>query len=108
MGIATFLIAFAPTYETIGIWGAVILTVLRMLQGIGVGGEWGGSARNGMVASLRPARPGRVLAAIRRAVRHVPGESRGARLQHERPLIKAKKVILKNDYIHHVIDVYHI
>ena len=43
MGIATFLIAFVPTYETIGIWGAVILTVLRMLQGIGVGGEWGGS-----------------------------------------------------------------
>jgi len=43
MGIATFLIAFVPTYETIGIWGAVILTVLRMFQGIGVGGEWGGS-----------------------------------------------------------------
>jgi MFS family permease len=43
MGIATFLIAFVPTYETIGIWGAVALTVLRALQGIGVGGEWGGS-----------------------------------------------------------------
>lgn len=43
MGISTFLIAFVPTYESIGIWGAVILTVLRMLQGIGVGGEWGGS-----------------------------------------------------------------
>src|SRR5512138_361371 len=43
MGLATFLIAFVPTYESIGIWGAVILTVLRMLQGIGVGGEWGGS-----------------------------------------------------------------
>src|SRR5215469_11327583 len=43
MGIATFLIAFVPTYETIGIWGAVILTILRMFQGIGVGGEWGGS-----------------------------------------------------------------
>src|SRR6476620_12781615 len=43
MGIATFLIAFVPTYATIGIWGAVILTVLRMIQGIGVGGEWGGS-----------------------------------------------------------------
>src|SRR6202161_1545182 len=43
MGIATFLIAFVPTYESIGIWGAVILTVLRTLQGIGVGGEWGGS-----------------------------------------------------------------
>jgi len=43
MGIATFLIAFVPTYQSIGIWGAVILTVLRMIQGIGVGGEWGGS-----------------------------------------------------------------
>jgi MFS family permease len=43
MGIATFLIAFVPGYDQIGIWGAVILTLLRMLQGIGVGGEWGGS-----------------------------------------------------------------
>jgi MFS family permease len=43
MGIATFLIAFVPTYASIGIWGAVILTILRVLQGIGVGGEWGGS-----------------------------------------------------------------
>src|SRR3954469_9092820 len=62
MGIATFLIAFVPTYESIGIWGAVILTVLRALQGIGVGGEWGGSVllamewtrnhgRRGLVAS---------------------------------------------------------
>jgi len=43
MGIATFLIALVPTYASIGIWGAIILTVLRMIQGIGVGGEWGGS-----------------------------------------------------------------
>ncbi len=43
MGLATFLIAFVPTYASIGIWGAVILTVLRIIQGIGVGGEWGGS-----------------------------------------------------------------
>src|ERR1700688_4215457 len=43
MGIATFLVAFVPTYESIGVWGAVLLTVLRALQGIGVGGEWGGS-----------------------------------------------------------------
>jgi metabolite-proton symporter len=43
MGIATFLVALVPTYEQIGIWGAVILTVLRFIQGIGVGGEWGGS-----------------------------------------------------------------
>ena len=43
MGLATFLIAFVPTYAAIGIWGAVILTILRVIQGIGVGGEWGGS-----------------------------------------------------------------
>jgi metabolite-proton symporter len=43
MGIATFLVAFVPTYESIGVWGAVILTVLRFVQGVGVGGEWGGS-----------------------------------------------------------------
>jgi metabolite-proton symporter len=43
MGIATFLVALVPTYESIGIWGAVILTVLRFIQGVGVGGEWGGS-----------------------------------------------------------------
>ena len=43
MGISTFLVAFLPGYNSIGVWGAVILTVLRALQGIGVGGEWGGS-----------------------------------------------------------------
>jgi MFS family permease len=43
MGISTFLVAFLPGYAVIGIWGAVLLTVLRLLQGIGVGGEWGGS-----------------------------------------------------------------
>jgi MFS family permease len=43
MGIATFLVALVPGYDSIGIWGAVILTILRALQGIGVGGEWGGS-----------------------------------------------------------------
>jgi metabolite-proton symporter len=43
MGLATFAVALVPTYETIGIWGAVILTILRFIQGIGVGGEWGGS-----------------------------------------------------------------
>ena len=62
MGIATFLVALVPGYDFIGIWGAVILTVLRTLQGIGVGGEWGGSVlismewsrthkRRGLVAS---------------------------------------------------------
>ncbi len=43
MGGATFLVALVPGYDRIGIWGAVILTALRFIQGIGVGGEWGGS-----------------------------------------------------------------
>jgi len=43
MGVATVLVGFVPNYAQIGIWGAVILTVLRFVQGIGVGGEWGGS-----------------------------------------------------------------
>src|SRR5262249_20841471 len=43
MGIATAAVAVVPTYQSIGIWGAVILTVLRFIQGVGVGGEWGGS-----------------------------------------------------------------
>ncbi|HXD42499.1 MAG TPA: MFS transporter [Ramlibacter sp.] len=43
MGLATFAVAFVPTYEYIGIWGAVLLTALRFIQGLGVGGEWGGS-----------------------------------------------------------------
>jgi metabolite-proton symporter len=43
MGVATFLVGLVPTYDSIGIWGAVLLTVLRFIQGVGVGGEWGGS-----------------------------------------------------------------
>ncbi|MEP7115997.1 MAG: MFS transporter [Acidobacteriota bacterium] len=43
MGVATLGIGLIPDYETIGIWGAVLLTFGRVLQGIGVGGEWGGS-----------------------------------------------------------------
>jgi MFS family permease len=42
-GLATFAVAFVPTYASVGIWGAVILTVIRFIQGVGVGGEWGGS-----------------------------------------------------------------
>jgi len=43
MGIATVLVGFVPNYSQIGIWGAVLLTILRFIQGVGVGGEWGGS-----------------------------------------------------------------
>src|ERR1700676_1228971 len=42
-GIATAAVGLVPGYDSIGISGAVILTVLRLIQGIGVGGEWGGS-----------------------------------------------------------------
>src|ERR1043165_2746203 len=34
MGVATFLVALVPTYERIGVWGAVMLTVLRFIQGV--------------------------------------------------------------------------
>jgi MFS transporter, MHS family, shikimate and dehydroshikimate transport protein len=43
MGVATFLIGAMPTYAQIGIWAPVILVLLRIAQGIGVGGEWGGA-----------------------------------------------------------------
>jgi len=42
-GIATVAVGLVPGYDSIGIWGAVLLTVIRLIQGIGVGGEWGGS-----------------------------------------------------------------
>jgi MFS family permease len=42
-GIATVSVGLVPGYDSIGIWGAVLLTIIRLVQGIGVGGEWGGS-----------------------------------------------------------------
>jgi MFS family permease len=42
-GLATVAVGLVPSYESIGIWGAVLLTIIRLIQGIGVGGEWGGS-----------------------------------------------------------------
>jgi len=42
-GIATVAVGLVPGYNSIGIWGAILLTIIRLIQGIGVGGEWGGS-----------------------------------------------------------------
>jgi MFS family permease len=62
MGTATALMGVLPGYATIGVWAPILLTVLRIVQGIGVGGEWGGSVlmsmewgsrkRHGFMASL--------------------------------------------------------
>jgi MHS family shikimate/dehydroshikimate transporter-like MFS transporter len=43
MGIGTFLIGCLPTYQQIGVWAPIALITLRFLQGIGIGGEWGGA-----------------------------------------------------------------
>lgn len=44
VGCSTFLIGFIPTYQEIGIWAPLILMVLRLIQGFGLGGEYGGAA----------------------------------------------------------------
>jgi len=43
MGVATFLIGVIPTYAQIGVWAPILLLIMRVFQGIGLGGEWGGA-----------------------------------------------------------------
>ena len=43
MGVGTALIGVLPSYDSIGVWAPILLVVLRVLQGIGVGGEYGGA-----------------------------------------------------------------
>lgn len=54
MGVATFLIGVLPTYHSIGAWAAVLLVLLRFIQGVGVGGEWGGA----VLMAVEHGRPG--------------------------------------------------
>jgi MFS family permease len=63
-GLSTFLVGCVPTYEQIGIWGPLVMVILRFIQGIGVGGEWGGSVLLSMEWAARAktmgsSRPGR-------------------------------------------------
>ncbi|MFT4065986.1 MFS transporter [Paraburkholderia sp.] len=53
MGVGTFLIGLMPTYAQIGPWAPILLLALRLLQGIGIGGEYGG----GMVMAIEHAPP---------------------------------------------------
>jgi MFS transporter, MHS family, shikimate and dehydroshikimate transport protein len=57
MGVGTFLIGVLPTYNEIGVWAPILLTLMRIFQGFGVGGEWGG--------------------AVLMAVEHAPANRRG-------------------------------
>ncbi|TCP55049.1 metabolite-proton symporter [Tamaricihabitans halophyticus] len=54
MGVATCLIGLLPTYQAIGIWAPLLLTLLRIVQGIAVGGEWGGGVL--LISEHAPAR----------------------------------------------------
>ena len=54
MGLGTFLIGLLPTYDQIGVTAPILLVLLRLLQGIGLGGEWGGAVL--MVVENSPAR----------------------------------------------------
>src|SRR4051794_31956930 len=44
-GLSTFAVGFVPSYAQIGIWGAVILTIVRFIQGVSIGGEWGAASQ---------------------------------------------------------------
>src|SRR3569833_73796 len=67
MGIATLLIGLVPTYDQIVIWAPIALLILRVLQGLGLGGEWGGA----VLMTYEYAEPHKrgLTAAIRRLVR---------------------------------------
>ncbi|WP_347349127.1 MFS transporter [Nigerium sp.] len=54
IGVATFSIGLLPTYAQVGVWAPILLVLMRFLQGVGVGGEWGGA----VLLSSEFAKPG--------------------------------------------------
>ncbi|WP_449220857.1 MFS transporter [Tistrella mobilis] len=76
MGVPTVLIGLIPSYDSIGYWAAVLLTLMRICQGLAVGGEWGGAilmavehapeGRKGFFGSLPQAgvAPGLILSSL--------------------------------------------
>jgi hypothetical protein len=67
MALGTFAIGSLPTYQQIGIWAPILLVILRFIQGIGIGGEWGGASL--MVIEHAPTWPVRQLSTDRGAAR---------------------------------------
>ena len=65
MGFGTFLVGLLPTYDQIGVLAPILLVALRLLQAIGLGGEWGGAVL--MVAEIGPGVPARSLRQLRPA-----------------------------------------
>ncbi|WKD62212.1 Proline/betaine transporter [Corynebacterium ciconiae DSM 44920] len=63
IGVATGLIGLLPTYSSIGIWAPILLTVMRLGQGVAVGGEWGG-ATTMAIEHAPPEKRGRYAALI--------------------------------------------
>jgi MFS family permease len=55
VGAGTFLIGLLPTYESIGVWAAVLLVLLRLVQGFGAGAEYGGA----VIMAVEHAPPGK-------------------------------------------------
>ena len=82
-GVATVAVGCVPGYNIIGIWGAILLTVIRLIQGIGVGGEWGGSGTvgDGVGTHQQESRFSVRMATVWRARGSVPGELCGTVLQ---------------------------
>src|SRR5258705_6083293 len=58
MGASTMAVGLTPSYEVIGVWGAVFLTLGRILQGLAIGGQWSGSVL--IVSELNGSKPRRV------------------------------------------------